>query len=125
VTRLERGEIKPRITTVVASEMCFRDEAAKVGVTSGRFGEERHVAAVEQRQVGSGDGLDSELFGGLSKGHGTVNAVVIGERKGRIPHVVCGMGEVFGERGPVQKGESGMTVQFDVHGSDDARQARR
>ena len=76
--------------------------------------------SVFERHLSAEDRFDARLQGGARKPHGAVQAVMIGERAGRIPQARRLPRQFFGVTGAIQKGEIRMTVQFDVigrHGS--------
>jgi hypothetical protein len=119
-------------------EVRLTQEPAEVGITSRSFGQEGHMTAPGQRvssgivhpqpvhalrdprnieshrDLGAGDGLKSFGAGRLGKFHGPVQAVVICERHGGIAQLESPQDQLFGMRGPIQEGEAGVAVEFDV-----------
>ncbi len=46
--------------------------------------QQRHVGAVQEGYLGTGDGLEVEILRSLRKGHGSVHTVVVGQGEGRV-----------------------------------------
>ncbi len=115
LTRGERIEREPRVEAIGA-EVSLREQPAEVGVSLRRLGEQREVRSVGERHLGAGDRLETERLRRLRERHRAVQAVAIGEGEGLIAELVGGRDEILGERGTVEKRESGVAVQLGVHG---------
>jgi len=115
VVGFERCEIEPRVATVGLAEVRLCEEPAEVRIPTRRFGEQRHVRAVEQRHLGAGDRLDTELLRLLGERHRAIDAVVVGEGDARVPEIRGGERELLGQRGAVEKRECRMAVKLRVH----------
>ena len=72
------------------------------------------MAAVEQRQLGAGDGLDAGVDGVLGELHRPVQPVVVGRGQGRVPQVEGAPDQLLRLRRAVEEGEGRMEVQLDV-----------
>jgi len=81
----------------------FGEQPAEVRVAARRLGEQRDVRAVEQRHLGAGDRLETELLRFLGERHRAVEAVVVGERQRRVAEVHGGERELLGKRSAVEK----------------------
>ena len=95
--------------------MRFRDQPAEVRIPLGSLGEQRHVRAVQESELRTGDCLHAELLRFLGECHRAVEAVVIGEPEGRVAELRGGERELLGERSAVEEREGGVAVELGVH----------
>ena len=112
---LQRRKIEPRIAPVVAGQMRFGNEPAKVGVPLLGFGQQGQMRAIEQGQFGAGDGLDPGLPCGLGKRHRAIQAVMIGQANSRVAQLFGLEHQPLGEGSAVEKRECRVAVKLDVH----------
>ena len=61
VTHLERAKVEPWIEAIVSAKMSFGKEPAKIGVARGILREQCDMRAVEQRNFGAGNRLDTDV----------------------------------------------------------------
>jgi hypothetical protein len=90
------------------------EEAAEVGVAPLRLTEEGQVVAVGERDLGAGDGLEAPGAGALSELHRPVEAVVVGEGEGLVPHLPRPQHQLLDVRGALEEGEVRVTVELSV-----------
>ena len=134
----EEGGERKGGAAAITLQMCLTQEPAEVGIPGRGLGQEGHVAAADQRvtvRVGgiepvqalgdsrnvqghgdlcTRDGLESFGAGRLGELHGAIEAVVVGEGQGRIPHLQSSGNQLLGMGGSIQEGEAGVTVKLDV-----------
>src|SRR5205823_7145238 len=115
VPGFERGELEPRIASIVTAEMSLGNQPAEVRVPFRRLREQRHVGTVEQGQLRAGDRLETELFRFLRERHRAVQPVVVGERERGVAELRRGERELLGERSAVEKRKRRMAVKLDIH----------
>jgi hypothetical protein len=101
------------------------EQAAQVGVAAGGLDEERHVGAVGERHLGTGERLDAHGLGRVCELERAVDPVVVGERERRVAELGGADGELFGQRSAVEEGVGGVRVELDVrHGLGTLRVSR-
>jgi hypothetical protein len=90
------------------------NEVAQVVVSLAGGGQQSQMGAILEGNLYTGNGLDIQAPGHLSKMHGAAQVVMIGEGQGRIAQLSGPYQELLYRRSPFLKGIIRMTVQFDV-----------
>src|SRR6266487_6279765 len=101
--------------------MRLGEQPAQIRVPLRCLGKQNEMAAVRERDFGTGDRLQVERFGGVRECERAVYAVAIRECQSWITEVVrCGEQRVR-RRGAVEKRKCGVAVELGVHGRSRSR----